>query len=283
AGPVERTEIARQRRGGGNESVARRGILANIGSLEPAEEVELVPDDFAAQRAAELVPLQAVLPGREIIDRVRIPVADEFKQMPVPAIPAGLGDRVQDSARMQSVSRRERAGLHAEFRERVRKRERHVDVGEAVVVVPAVEQVVGGIARAAGDGNGLRAKKTLAARIRSIAVIDRCARDSDELRRITAVERQLDDALLIDYLGDRVLLRLHETGIGVYLDRFAHLPDLHRDVDLDIVVDAELNSGLLVRLKTRSYCPQRVRADRQTGQRVEPVIVSDGIMSRAGV
>ena len=79
---------------------------------------------------------------------------------------------------MQAVARRQRAGLHAELRQRIGKRERHVDVGEAVVVVAAVEQVVGGVARAAGDGDGLRTEEALAAGVGSVAVIDRTRRRS---------------------------------------------------------------------------------------------------------
>ena len=57
---------------------------------------------------------------------------------------------------MQAVACRQSAGFDAELRQRIGKGERHIYIGEAVVVVAAVQQVIGGIARAAGNGDGLR-------------------------------------------------------------------------------------------------------------------------------
>src|SRR5260221_12009588 len=101
---------------------------------------------------------------------------------------------------MQAVASRQRAGLHAELSQRIRKRERHVDVGEAVIVVAAIEQVIGGVSGAARDGYGLRAEEALAAGIGSIAVIDGCAGDGDELRWVAAIEGQVENTPLVDDL-----------------------------------------------------------------------------------
>ncbi len=83
---------------------------------------------------------------------------------------------------------------------RVGEGQRHVDVGEAVVVVTAVEQIVGRVARTAGDRYRLGTVEALAARVRAIALVQRCAGDRDQFCRIAAVQRQFDDAILINHL-----------------------------------------------------------------------------------
>jgi hypothetical protein len=60
---------------------------------------------------------------------------------------------------MQSVPCRQNAGFDAKLRQRIGKEERHIHVGKAVVVVAAIQQIVGGVARTAGNGDGLRGVK----------------------------------------------------------------------------------------------------------------------------
>ena len=109
------------------------------------------------------------------------------------------------------------------------------------------------------------------------------AGDRNELRRIAAIERQVDDALLIDDLGDRVLLRLHHAGVGVYLDLLRHCTHPHGDVDLDVVVDSEKDAVLDVGLKSGDRRLKRVGADGQAWEGVDAVGVGDGIVDRAGI
>src|SRR5207253_9965 len=144
-GAVERAEVAGERRGSGDKCGARGGVLANIGLLKTTEEEELVTDDLTSECASELIPLQAVLPGCEIIDRVGIPIAKEFKQVAMPSVGSGLGDHIDHAAWMQAVARRQRASLHAELGQRIGKGERHIDVGKAVIVVSTIQQVVGSV------------------------------------------------------------------------------------------------------------------------------------------
>jgi len=73
----------------------------------------------------------------------------------MPSIRAGLGDRIDDATRMQAVAGGQSAGFDAKFGQCIGKGKRHVYVGKAVVVVSAIEQVVGGVPSATGDGNGL--------------------------------------------------------------------------------------------------------------------------------
>ena len=86
AGSVQCTEIAGERRRGRYKRGARGRILTNAGPLIAAEEEQLVADDTAAEGAAELIALQAVLPRREVVDRVHVAVANELEQVSVPRV-----------------------------------------------------------------------------------------------------------------------------------------------------------------------------------------------------
>ncbi len=114
-------------------------------------------------------------------------------------------------------------------------------------------------------------------------MIDRRAGDGDELRGIAAIERQIEDAALIDDLGNRILLRLHHAGVGLHLHLFHRLTHSHGYIDLDVVVDSEEKAGLHVGLKSGSSGLERVGADGQTRDGVEALRVGDGVVDRAGV
>src|SRR5437762_5895408 len=66
----------------------------------------------------------------------------ELECCAVKTVRSGLRDEVHHTARVQSVSRGQRACFHAEFLKRIGKREGQIDIRKGVVVVPAVEQIV---------------------------------------------------------------------------------------------------------------------------------------------
>ena len=74
----------------------------------------------------------------------------------MPLVRAGFGDSVYQAAGMKAVAGGQNAGLDAEFSQSVWERERHVDVRKAVIVIAAIQQVVCGVACAAGDCNRVR-------------------------------------------------------------------------------------------------------------------------------
>src|SRR2546429_9115900 len=80
-GGCERGEIAVEHRLRGNEADGRRRVVFLDATLIPAEDEQLVPDDRRAERATELVALQAVALGREKIPRVEMVVAQEFEEI----------------------------------------------------------------------------------------------------------------------------------------------------------------------------------------------------------
>ena len=172
---------------------------------------------------------------------------------------------------MQTVARRQRARFHAEFLQRVGEGERHVHVREAVVVIAAIQQIVGRIPRAARDGDRLRTEEALTARVRAVAVIDRRAGDGDQLRRIPSVQRQIDNALLVHHLRNTALLRLHQRGARLHFHAFGYRPDLHVDIDLHLIADAQQDAVLHVRLKAGAGRLQSIGSNGQTRDGVHAV------------
>ena len=103
------------------------------------------------------------------------------------------------------------------------------------------------------------------------------------MRRLAAIEREVHDPLLIHHLGNRILLRLHQAGVGGYLNPFRHCTHFHGDVDLDVVVDPQNNAALRGRLKPGDRGLQCVCANRQAREVVDAIRVGDRIVDRAGI
>ena len=75
----------------------------------------------------------------------------------------------------------------------------------------------------------------------------------DQVQVAAPVERQFGDALVLDDGAESRVLGLQEVGRGRYLDRFADLSDLQRDVepyrllhlDLDVAAGDGFETGML--------------------------------------
>jgi len=140
--------------------LAAEDKITECSALIPSKEKSLVVDDGAAESAAVLIALDAIGSGgrgKEILG-VERGIAIEFEGVSVEIICAGLGDDIDDAARVRSVFRAVVAGLHAEFLERIGERKRLIDVGVFVNVVAAVELVANRILPSAicGEGDGAR-------------------------------------------------------------------------------------------------------------------------------
>jgi hypothetical protein len=89
-----------------------------------------------------------------LVARIYVTVAEELEECSVEGVAACKSNDVHDGARVNAVLRRQTGSLHAEFLNGVRERKGQIDVGERVVVVRAVHQVV--------DVGGLRIRKATA-------------------------------------------------------------------------------------------------------------------------
>src|SRR6267142_1373649 len=101
-------KVAAQHRLGGNERDRVGRGLARIGPLKTSKEKQFVFLDRSADGSAPLIPLQAVLGGREEVAGVQGVVAYEFEQGAVPLVGAGLGHRSDRPAGVVSVLGRQR-------------------------------------------------------------------------------------------------------------------------------------------------------------------------------
>src|SRR5579871_1726306 len=97
--------------------------------------------DRPAERAAELVALQAVTRDCERVARVEDAVAKKLERVAVEFVSAVLSHDVHGRRRMLAVLRRNGASLDLEFLQRVRKWKRQIQVVEGVVVRCAIHQI----------------------------------------------------------------------------------------------------------------------------------------------
>ena len=275
-------EIAIQHRLGRNERFQLRRGRTVARPLPASEEEQLVFNDLSAGGRAILIALQTVVNRREEIARVHVAIAKILEQISVEGVRSGLSHHVDGRPRVGAETRGYGAGFDAELLNRVREREWHVDVGHRVGIVSAVQQIRGAVALSAGDRDAGRAPERLASRVAAIRVYRRAQRD-DKLRRLAIVERQLVDLLLLDHARDRRFLGLHQAGIRGYLDFFGHRAHLHADIDLDVVIHHQYDSGLYVVLEAGGFHFEGVRPHGQVRKNIMAAGVGNGVAHRAFV
>ena len=207
-----------------DDPLAAEDKISKRRTLIAAKEKTLVAPDWPTESAAILVPLNAIGCGRsskEILS-VENRVAHEFEGISMEIVGAGLGDDVNDAARVRSILRAVVARLYAEFLERVRERKGLIDVRVFVHVIAAVELVADRIlARAIcrecdGARKGLRRALVGAA----VGRVNGPRNQQRKLRRIPAIEGQFRNALPLDYLSQGLRSRNHLNRISCHSDDF---------------------------------------------------------------
>ena len=161
----------------------------------------------------------------------------------VPAIGAGFGDDVDDRAGVAAVLGVVGVREDLEFLDRVRRRAQHEAGVERVVVGRAVEQEVVRLVALAVDVEA--AGDVAEAAGRGVAVLpaepDRRRDDTRnqraELREVAAVERQVDDLLLIDDDAERRVGGFDERRLAEHRHLLFELADLQLHVGADRFVD----------------------------------------------
>ena len=204
-------------------------------------------DDGAADGAAELVALELIPCWRKVVARVEDGVADEFEQVAVNAIVARLRNGVDHRAGVSAIASAVVAALHAELLERIREGKRHVHVGVSVVVATAIH-VEAGLVRARaverdGDCGGKRLGDTLIdARRRADrgAGHKKCERDG-----ISAIDGQVDDALLLNHLAEHGGRGIDLDGVRLHGDDLLLATDRQRGTDGQTLIGKEGDAGLL--------------------------------------
>ena len=154
---------------------------------------------------------------------------------------AGLGDDVHLAGRAAELGRVD-AGLHLELFERVDRRQQNIRVEVDVGVVRAVERVVVELAPLPGDRDllvgaraalpvaGLPGARELGAHVRA---------ERDERQEVAAVQRQLDDAPVLDDRADRRVFGRDQRRHARHFGRLRQRADFHREVDADRRLDLQ--------------------------------------------
>src|SRR5262249_26767078 len=98
----------------------------------------------------------------------------------------------------------------------------------------------------------------------------------DELRRLSAIQRQFRDALLIDHLGYGVLPRLHHAGGGRDFHVFRHGAHLHGHIQLNVVAHLQYDPRLRVALETARIHFQTIWSDREVREHIASLSIRNG-------
>src|SRR5262249_14626595 len=122
---------------------------------------ELILDDPATRGAAELVSFQRIARSRRFLPGVEVAVAQKLEQISVERVSARFGHNIDDSPWMEAVLSRKSIRLDIELLNKIRHRNRQVDIAEGVVVITAIQQVTQPICLAACDRKCLRGVRAL--------------------------------------------------------------------------------------------------------------------------
>ena len=135
----------------GTKEIRSDWILAECRSLIAAEEEQFVLHDRPASRSAELVALDRVASGRKEIPRIEFSVTNEFEQIAVKFIRAGLRHQAYGACRLAASRSRSCAGFDFEFLKSIRKWCGHISVALRIVVICAVQGETQSGVQSAGD------------------------------------------------------------------------------------------------------------------------------------
>ena len=178
--------------------------------------------DRPADGAAKLVAVDVIRRGREKGPRVEVAIAQELKRVAMKAAAAGFGDDVDHRARALTVRGVVVAGLNAEFLYRVGERERPIDVGHFIHGV-------------AYTGN-----------------------QRDQRGCISAVQRKIDDASLVDDLRQGARLGVHLRQLARNGDSLRRRSNFQSDIGGQLLIGLQHDVGLGIGLKTRCGNRQRI-------------------------
>src|SRR6202041_275135 len=236
-------EVAVELSGGGDEGRVAVRDVANLGLLVAEEEEGVVAVDGAADDAAELIALERVdglyaAGVTEVVCGVEDAVADELEEIAVEGIGSRFGDGVDDSAGVSAVAGGVVGGLDAELLEGVGEWKGLIDVGIDVVIGRAVKVKAGLVGAGAvggdGDGDGDGLVLTLVGSV--VGRLDGAGNKERQGDRVTTVEREIDDTLLLDDLREGGARGVDLKRVAFNGDRLGGLPNRHFAVESEALV-----------------------------------------------
>ena len=154
--------------------------------------------------------------GSKEVSGVQRPIANEFEGVKVDSIGAGFGDDVDDCA-TQPVLGGEVFVLNVELLNRVRVGKRQVRIQVRIVMTGAVHLVIDGPGPRPVDVAVLLTRVHAALAVHEAIVarfVERARREEKEFLRLPAVQRQIQNLLLINELADRARSGGQHGGVG---------------------------------------------------------------------
>jgi hypothetical protein len=109
------------------------------------------------------------------------------------------------------------------------------------------------------------------------------ASQHDEVHRIASVERQRDDALVVDHFADAGGARFDERRRGFDRDGLGHLSDRQRHVEHRVRVDLQRDARLYEAAEAAQRHLEAIRTERKVRQRVRARRVGGHAAREAGV
>ncbi len=240
-------EQARLFRGRRHQADARDALVI-AQPLVVAEPERAVLDERAADRRAELVALplrfRRAERVREEVGRIQPVVAQELVDAPPHHVGAGLDRGVDDRAGAAPVLGRIRVRLNLEFLQRFDRRLHELDVlaakrirvGDVVDAVEQEDVVEGAVAVDVQHPLEVDAGQPRRAG-------QHAGRQQGELVVVAAIQRQLDDLLLVDHQAARGGVGVEERRGADHFDRLAERAGLERDVDPRDLRDLQGDAG----------------------------------------
>jgi hypothetical protein len=146
----------------------------------------------------------------------------------------------------------------------------------------AVHDVGDAVRLAASDGDRHCRKVLIGVQVAGRRVRGQAGQE-DQLGRLSTVQWQLCDALVVDDLTHAGAVCLDHAGIGSDRHLLAHLPEGKRDVDLGIGADLEDDAISDVSGEPREDDFHLIRANRQVRQRVAAIAGGEHGSSQTGV
>ena len=249
--------------------------------MSASKEKQFVFQNRTADGSAKLVELEPVIRYSERITRVERSIANEFKQVAMKVIRAGLRDRVHGSGRVTAILRLESAGLDFKLLQRIGKRHRQIQIVVRIVVIAAIKVICQTVRLAACDRDNCR-RIIPAARIQgAIGAGSSNSRKKHQLGNLTAIERQLQHTRIVDDLPDPCIPRLDQCSIRLNLNLLGHPAYVEANVDHGIAVDLQHDSGLYVGAESRQARLETIRTNRKTCQRVGSGFIRDRVSGQA--
>ncbi len=253
--------------------------------------VDLRQPNGAAQCESVLVPFERILRPltcERVLFRIEFVVAEELEHRPMELVRSRLGRNIDLRGGAPELGRKD-SGLDLELLQRVDRWQENISVEVDVRILHAIQGEVVELASLASDRNILLSARPALTLIGDGGIRESIAHvgtERDKLEEVAAIQRHVDDTLILDDGPHRRVLRRDQRGRAGDLDGLVQLSDLQNEVEARRLLDLQLHVILRDRAETRQLHLDVVLARLQAGQVVYAGFVADhgarGVCGRVG-